>query len=164
VTPPAGPHRDPQAVARFVERFAVTMSDAGIPRMPARVLVALLSTDSGRLTAAELAEFLQVSPAAVSTAVRYLEQVNMVTRERRPGSRREHYRLLDDLWYEAGARRDQILDRWEATAREGVEVLGPDTPAGARMAEAVAYLAFTNEELPKLLARWHERRAELGFG
>jgi hypothetical protein len=32
------------------------------------------------------------------------------------------------------------------------------------MAEAVAYLAFTDEELPKLLARWHERRAELGFG
>ena len=162
MSPSPSPRRDPHAVARFVERFALAMADAGIPRMPARVLVALLATDSGRLTAAELGEFLQVSPAAVSTAVRYLAQLNMVARERVPGSRREHYRLLDDLWYEAGARRDQLLDRWEATAREGVEVLGRDTPAGARMAEAVAYLAFTNEELPGLLARWHKRRAELG--
>ena len=40
--------------------------------MPARVFSALLATDSGRLTAAELAERLQISPAAVSGAVRYL--------------------------------------------------------------------------------------------
>ena len=57
--------------------------------MPARVFAALLATDSGRLTAAELAELLQISPAAVSGAVRYLTQVGMVHREREPGSRRD---------------------------------------------------------------------------
>ena len=42
---------DQDAVARFVERFAGGLADAGMPRMPARVFVALLATDSGRLTA-----------------------------------------------------------------------------------------------------------------
>ena len=41
-------------------------------RMPARAFAAILAADDGRRTAAELAELLEVSPAAVSGAVRYL--------------------------------------------------------------------------------------------
>ena len=42
----------------FVERFASVLTESGFPRMPARVFAALLATDSGRLTAAELAAML----------------------------------------------------------------------------------------------------------
>jgi DNA-binding transcriptional regulator GbsR (MarR family) len=150
-------------VLRFIERFASGLVDAGMARMPARTFVALLATDSGRLTAAELAEFLQVSPAAVSGAISYLTQLNMVSREREPGSRREYYRLFDDVWYESTLRRERMLARWEAAAREGIEVLGRDTPAGIRVAETLAYLEFVEQELPGLLKRWHKRKAELGF-
>jgi predicted ArsR family transcriptional regulator len=45
---------------------------AGFPPMPARVFVALLIAEDGRLSAAELAERLRISPAAVSGAVRLL--------------------------------------------------------------------------------------------
>ncbi|HEY7015122.1 MAG TPA: hypothetical protein VH480_20330, partial [Streptosporangiaceae bacterium] len=58
-----GPERNGTEVSRFVERFAAVLTEAGIPRMPARVFAALLATDSGRLTAAELAAQLQASPA-----------------------------------------------------------------------------------------------------
>lgn len=160
---PPKTERDTEAVLRFIERFASGLVDAGMARMPARVFVALLATDSGRLTAAELAEFLQVSPAAVSGAVRYLTQLNMVSREREPGSRRECYRLFDDVWYEASIRRDQVLARWEAAAREGIEALGHDTPAGIRLAETLAYIEFIEQELPQVLKRWRKRKAELGF-
>ena len=54
--------------------------------MPARVFVALLVSDDGRRTAAELAEMLKVSPAAISNAVRYLQQVRLAVREREPGN------------------------------------------------------------------------------
>jgi DNA-binding transcriptional regulator GbsR (MarR family) len=155
------PERDQQAVLRFVERFAAVMADAGMARMPARVFAALLATDSGRLTAAELAEMLGVSPAAVSGAVRYLTQLNLASREREPGSRRDHFRLYDDVWYEAALRRDQMIARWESATREGVEALGGDTPAGARVAESLAYFEFIQEELPAVLERWRERRAKL---
>ena len=47
--------RDQDAVGRFVERFASVLTEAGIPRMPARVFAALLTADSSSLTAAELA-------------------------------------------------------------------------------------------------------------
>jgi DNA-binding transcriptional regulator GbsR (MarR family) len=150
--------RDQEAVHRFIERFASALMDAGMPRMPSRVFVALLASDSGRLTAAELAERLHVSPAAISGALRYLMQVNVLTRERRPGSRRDHYRLLDDTWYEMTLRREQVMARWISAGREGIEVLGPDTPAGARMAESVAFFEFVRAELPALIDRWRERR------
>jgi DNA-binding transcriptional regulator GbsR (MarR family) len=153
--------RDQHSVLAFIERFAVALTDAGFPRMPARVFAALLATDSGRLTAAELAALLQVSPAAVSGAVRYLAQVNLASRERVPGSRRDYYRVHDDVWYEAIARRDQVLARWEHSLREGIEVLGRETAAGSRMAETLAFFEFLQKELPQLLTRWHEQKTRL---
>jgi len=152
---------DDQAVGRFVERFAAILEDSGMPRMPARVFVGLLATDSGSLTAAELADRLQASPAAISGAVRYLAQLSLISREREPGTRRDRYRVYDDAWYEAAARRERMLARWEESAREGVEVLGPDTPAGARMAETMAFFEFLADEMPAVLSRWRERRDEL---
>ena len=77
--------RSAARVSTFVERFSSDLEAAGVPRLPARVFVALLVEDDGYLTAAELAERLQISPAAVSGAVRYLIQVNLVRREREPG-------------------------------------------------------------------------------
>jgi len=158
---PERPGRDELAVSRFVERFASALVEAGVPRMPARAFTALLATDSGVLTAAELAEVLRVSPAAVSGAMRYLTQVNLASREREPGSRRDRFRVHDDVWYEATLRRDQLLVRWEDALREGIPVLGPDTPAGVRLTETLEFLDFIAEELPLLLDRWRARKAGL---
>ncbi|MEV0677576.1 MarR family transcriptional regulator [Actinosynnema sp. NPDC050436] len=153
--------RDQQAVLRFIERFAAAFAESGMPRMPARVFVALLADDGGTMTAAELAELLQVSPAAISGAVRYLTQVNVVSRERESGSRRDVFRVYDDVWYEAIFRRDQMLARWGGPLREGIGVLGEQTPAGRRIAETLAFFEFVHEELPSLLDRWRAHRDKL---
>ncbi len=156
----SGPPVDADAAARFVERFAAALTEAGFPRMPARAFAALFATDSGRLTAAELAESLQASPAAISGAMRYLAQVNLASRQREPGSRRDLFQVHDDVWYEALVRRDQVLVRWEDALREGVGVFGTDSPAGARMAETLAFFEFVGKELPALLDRWRVYKAE----
>jgi DNA-binding transcriptional regulator GbsR (MarR family) len=150
-----GLERDDDAVSRFIERFAAELTDAGMQR----VFAALLASDSGALSSAELGDQLRISPAAVSGAIRYLSQVEMVTREREPGSRRDLYRLYSGLWYETFTRRDQVLVRWQKTLREGVETLGADTPAGARLAESVEFFEFLTEELQDLMARWQRYKA-----
>jgi len=151
-------------VLRFIERFAASLSDAGFARMPARVFVALLATDSGRLTAAQLGELLGVSPGAISGAVRHLIQLNLASRERVPGSRSDHYRVHDDVWHAAILRRDQMLHRWGVSVREGVAALGPDTPAGERLADTLAFFEFLEQELPLILERWRARRDTLRAG
>ena len=154
--------RDDAAVSRFVERLAADVVEAGMQRMGARVFAALLVSDSGALTSAELAEQLQISPAAVSGAIRYLAQVDLVAREREPGSRRERYRLYNEVWYETMTRRDQVLTRWETTMRDGVKILGPDSPAGKRASETAEFFEFMQHELRTLLERWRARQAARG--
>lgn len=153
-----GTGRDEAVVSRFVEAFAAQMVEAGMARMPSRVFAALMTSDEGVLTSAELGEQLKVSPAAVSGAIRYLSQVNMVHREREPGSRRERYRVTHDQWYEAMTNRDYILKRWGHTMREGVAQLGPDTPAGRRLQETAEFLEFLREELPAIMEKWRDRQ------
>ncbi|MGW2644058.1 GbsR/MarR family transcriptional regulator [Streptomyces sp. NPDC001393] len=157
--PRAGtPERDPETVSRFVEHFAAQLVEAGVPRMPARVFGALLASDDGTLTSAELGEQLRISPAAVSGAVRYLAQVHLVSREREPGSRRERYRVHSDQWYEALTNREAIIKRWEEALREGVNSLGADTPAGRRLAETLDFFEFVEKDVAQMMERWRVYR------
>ncbi|MEU0208287.1 GbsR/MarR family transcriptional regulator [Streptomyces canus] len=155
--------RDQEAVSKFVESFAAQLVEAGMQRMPARVFAALLSSDEGTMTSAELGEQLRISPAAVSGAVRYLAQTHMVSREREPGSRRERYRVHGDQWYEALTNREAVIKRWEGALREGVASLGADTPAGRRMAETLAFFEFVEGEVAAMMERWRMHREKL-FG
>jgi DNA-binding transcriptional regulator GbsR (MarR family) len=156
----SGTARDLEAVSRFIERFAQVLTDAGMPRIASRIFVALVATDSGRLTAAELASLLRASPAAISGGVRYLVQVSLVHREREPGSRRDHYSVSNDVWYQTIMQRDAIIARWTDSLREGADVLGHGTAAGGRFAESVEFFEFMQQELHDMLDRWDKRRAE----
>jgi DNA-binding transcriptional regulator GbsR (MarR family) len=148
-----------EGVRRFVERFALLLTEAGMPRMPARVFACVLADDDGQLTAGDLAERLGVSPAGISGAVRYLIQVGILERHREPGQRRDHYRLHDDLWYEVYGYREAMLRRWEGSLAEGVELLGKDSPAGRRVEDTREFFAFLRTELPAMMERWREQRA-----
>src|SRR5215472_16875812 len=131
------PARDEAAVRRFIKRFTALLTQAGFPRTPARIFVALLTADSSSMTAAELAELLQCSPASVSGGARYLVQVGLVTAEGEPGSRRQHYRMPEDVWQDIVRLRDRQFTRWAAELKDGVQVLGADSAAGARLANTV---------------------------
>ncbi|APE36287.1 MarR family transcriptional regulator [Nocardia mangyaensis] len=143
---------------RFIEKLALGLVDMGWPRTPARVFGALLVTDSGRLTAGELADTLSISPAAVSGAVRYLDQVGIVAKERVPGQRRDSYRLYDDLWYASFIKRDRLMKMWADTASEGMGLLGADSDAGKRLADMRDFFEFFAAELPAMFDRWHAQR------
>ena len=142
----------------YIERFTAVLVAAGFPPMPARVFVALLIAESGRLSAAELAGTLRISPAAVSGAVRYLIQVGLAHKERVPGSRRDYYRIPGNMWDDMLRMRDQVMSRWTALAREGIDLVGPGTAAGARLAEQAAFLEFVSKELSGVLDRWERYR------
>jgi DNA-binding transcriptional regulator GbsR (MarR family) len=144
----------------YVERFTAVLVAAGFPVMPARVFVALLISDQGRLSAAELAQTLQISPAAVSGGVRYLIQAGLVHKERVPGSRRDYYRMPPSLWDDLLRMRDQVMARWIALVREGISLVGPDSPARDRLADQADFLEFATRELAGVAERWEQHRAQ----
>jgi DNA-binding transcriptional regulator GbsR (MarR family) len=156
----AGHARDPAEVRQFIERFTALLVQTGFPRTPARIFVALLTADSSSFTAAELASLLGTSPASVSGGARYLTQVGLVTAEGEPGSRRQHYRMSVHVWEDIVGLRDRQFSRWAAELTTGVAILGPESPAGQRMAETVRYFEFISAEIADLLARWKQQRGD----
>ncbi len=144
---------------RFVERFALVLREAGMPPMPARVLAFALADDADRYTAGDLARGLDVSPAAISGAVRMLVSLRLLGREREPGTRSDLYVLDDrDLWSRFMATELETLQRFEEAAASGVEVLGTHRPGGRRLAETRDFLAFLRAEMAAAVARWPAER------
>jgi hypothetical protein len=151
--------RDEEAVARFVEQAAATLADMGFARMPARVLMLLMATEERGLTAADLAAGLQVSPAAVSNAVRYLIHVGLAEREAVPGARRDLYRLLNDTWYTASGAKQPAYRKLADVASLGIQATGgPNTPAGARLHDMESFFDYLDAEVPGVVERWHQLR------
>jgi DNA-binding transcriptional regulator GbsR (MarR family) len=146
-------------VYRFVERFASAMAEGGLPRMPARIFAALLCSEPGSMTANQLADYLQASPAAISSSVRYLIGIGMVNRESAPGSRQHHYRIPDDVWDQMVVIENRQTARWAALLREGVEIAGPGSATGRRISESADYMEFLGSEVLAIMKRWHEYRS-----
>src|SRR3990170_1761080 len=128
--------------AQFVERMGGALTSAGLARLPSRIFAALLVDDDGRMTAAEIGEALQVSPAAVSGAVRYLDGVGMVRREREPGSRRDVFVVDDDAWHDTMMRADQIYAPMQAALNRALAELPADDPAYRRLRLSREFLSF----------------------
>ena len=126
----------------------------GLPKMVARVLIRLWLTADGRLTAAELARGLGVSPASVSTAVGYLDRQGLVRRESL--GRRDVYVVDNEAWYRStviGVR--QTLQAAQI-AKESAVRLGLDTAAGAQLAKGGEFLERISLDALESAERWRE--------
>jgi DNA-binding transcriptional regulator GbsR (MarR family) len=150
---------DTSARDRAVERVGSTLTSAGFPRLPSRVFAALLIDADGRRTSAELARGLGVSAAGVSGAVRFLEQLGWVTRERERGSRRDVYVVEEDAWHHALLRADQTYAPIRSALTAAEEAAEP--AARARLALSREFLTFVQEEMAAMAARWQERRRQI---
>jgi DNA-binding transcriptional regulator GbsR (MarR family) len=141
------PHgRDAEAVAEYEETLTTVLMATGLSKMAARVLTCLFLTDAGSLTASELAQRLQVSPASISKAIAFLESQSLVRRER-DERRRDRYVVDDELFYQATVASARSNDQLVATARQGVAVLGPQTPAAVRLENIARFLDFISESI-----------------
>ncbi|MEV4107889.1 MarR family transcriptional regulator [Nonomuraea sp. NPDC049695] len=154
---PAPAERDVKAVSDLEEQFAEIMISTGLSRMTARVLAGLYLTDSGSLTAADLARHLRVSPASISKAVGELEQQELIRRERDPRRRRDRYVIDADALFRgwmASARQNTLLADF---ARHGAETLGTTSPAGLRLQDIGDFFDHVGHAMLQAAEQW--RRA-----
>ena len=142
------------------EAAAAMITAVGFPRMPGRVMMALIAAPAEGYTAAELADRLGVSAAAVSGAVRYLQTIQVIRRVSRPDWRRDHYIIIPDTWYGLMTNNGPIYDSLAAH----IEALGAehedDHAAQARAAEMAEFFRFMARRMPTLIDEWEVLRAE----
>jgi DNA-binding transcriptional regulator GbsR (MarR family) len=140
------------------EQAAAMLTNAGMPRMASRVMMALVGSPDEGYTAAELAERLGVSAAAVSGAVRYLQSLHMVHRISRAGDRRDRYDLIDDGWNPVILANMPLYVKL-ADLIERVADENDDAPASVvRAREMAAFFRFLAARLPQLLDEWQAQR------
>lgn len=153
-------------VRALTEDLAQTLYDWGFPRMPARVLMALTTAETGRRTAAELSTQLDASAAAISGAVRYLEHLDLVRRSREPGTRRDQFGLIDDAWYSASIVKTRMFAEFAALAERTASAVDrrgdQEGRAGDRLRDMAGYFDFLGGEVEQLLDRWNRKRARAG--
>ncbi len=135
------------------------LAAAGMPRMPARVMMALVGSPDEGYTAADLADRLGVSAAAVSGAVRYLVSMRLIQRLPRPGDRRDRYDLVDDAWADMitvnAPLYANLAAQMDAIARENV-----DAPLSVDRARDTAdFLRYLAERMPRLADEWRAERS-----
>jgi len=146
--PPQAYGRDAEAVREYEETLTTVLMGSGAPKMMARVLACLYTTDAGSLTAADLVQRLQVSPASVSKAIAFLEEQGLVRRER-DERRRERYVVDDDVWYQSMMASARGTAQLGETARQGIGVLGRGTPAATRLENIARFVDFVSESIAR---------------
>lgn len=144
---------------RAVERLGQTLETMGLPRMPSRVFAFILADDRSVYTAAELAQGIDVSPAAISGAVRYLADTHLVVRERNPAGRGDLFRVRDgDVWSTIQAARLPALDLIIESVQEAVDLLPEGSAGRERVEETRDYFRFVQEDSQDLDRRWRKWR------
>lgn len=147
---------------RAIERLAVVLDEAGMPRMAARVYAyMLIDGRAAPYSAADLGDALQVSPPAVSGAMRVLVGGRLVVKEREPGGRVDHYRVTTDVWGTLTRLRLDQLITWHSSLEEAAQILGPRTRGGRRMQQAARFLAFSRERTLTTIQEWQEQIASV---
>ncbi|WP_425837974.1 helix-turn-helix domain-containing protein [Streptomyces fractus] len=138
--------RDDEAVREYEETFTTLLMQQGLPKMSARVLTCLFTSDAGSVTAPELVQRLDVSPASVSKSMAFLEEQGLIRRERDAG-RRERYLVDDDVWYQSTIASARGTAQVAEVARQGVGILGRDSAAAARLENIARFSEFMSESM-----------------
>jgi DNA-binding transcriptional regulator GbsR (MarR family) len=104
---------------------------------------------------------LQVSPAAVSGALRYLLDARLLFREREPGNRSDLFRVYDeDVWRAIISARIPLIEHFIAALDPAIEMLAPGSPGRRRMEETREFFRFTIRETADMMERWSAYRKE----
>ncbi|WP_158605527.1 GbsR/MarR family transcriptional regulator [Amycolatopsis panacis] len=153
---------DPAWPQEFIEQLAERFGSR-MPKAAARMLGALVATGEPDLSSRQLVELLGLSPAAVSNSGRLLLQMDLVDRTVSPETRRDHYRLRENVWprmfrgsfaivEDTLALLDETLDETRGGTR-------PEGPAGQKIREMRDFYRFVYRELPEVLERYEKWRA-----
>ncbi len=122
--------------------------------MTAKVFAALFLSARASLTATELVQHLQVSPATISHAIRWLERRELVSRERE--ARRVRYVVDAEVWYRAWLASARSMTRWSETARQGAEAFGAGIPTGDRLQSTSQSFELLGHDMTQAAEHWRQ--------
>lgn len=147
-----------------LERWIAEITDhfvrRGWPPIMARTLAWLMVCDPPEQSPAQISAAVQASRASLTSTLRVLTTAGLVRSATRPGDRTTYYRVADDAW--ANSWRQQLADlqAFATLAREGMEILGADSPRAARVRGAHELYSFLIDQAEPLWKQWEDRKGQ----
>jgi DNA-binding transcriptional regulator GbsR (MarR family) len=144
-------------VRQWVEELAAQLERDGLPRMAGRIFSWLLVCQPAEQTMEDLAEALSGSKASMSTMTRLLAGAGLVERVRRPGARRDVFRVPEGQWGRFWEAQLAQLTRTTECLSRGMALIG-NRPSSARrrLEDVLEQYRFFEREIPALFQRWQE--------
>lgn len=143
----------------FVDRVGLFFEMLGAPRTMGRVYGWLMICDPPQESLTGLATTLGASKAAISNAVRPMQEGGLI--ERLPSSTRQHhYRITPGGWTRVMQMQLARMSAGVEAAEFGLSIVGPDRPRQReRLMEFRDFMAFTEHDAgAEFLRRWEEFR------
>ena len=146
----------------FIEDVALFFEQMGLPRMGGRVLGVLLISDPPAQSLTELAEALQASKSAVSTAARLLVEVGLIEQVPSPIPRRDYFRFKPGGWILFIRQRFEVIQALHQITERGLGLL-QEKPVDLqhRLQEAHDLFSFMESEAPEWVRRWEEEHRRI---
>ncbi len=146
----------------FVEDIALFFEQMGLPRMGGRVLGVLLISDPEIQSLTGLAEALQASKSAISSATRLLLEADLIERVPGPVTRQEYFRFRDDGWARFMRQRFELMGSLHQITERGLALMQEKSAdLQTRLKTAHDMFSFMEDHYGEWLQQWREQKAAL---
>jgi DNA-binding transcriptional ArsR family regulator len=157
------PPVDHEQLLQWVERIATHLAVDGMPPIAGRILGWLMICDPAQQAAEEIADAIGASRASLTTNLRILTMMGLVSRQSRPGNRTVFYGVDEGAWEGVVRRQIASLSALDAIIDDGLDLVGRDGTRARRMVsahETFAWMTEVFENAPPLPSgrRWSERK------
>jgi len=148
----------------FIQDYSVGYQTFGLPGLMGKV-VGLLLYHGVPLSLDDITEELQVSKGPVSQIMRRLRDHNLVRRVWVPGSRRDYYEAVPDIFGQAYINHTMLQGQNLSLARKYTVLIGetetelPESFA-ARMEEMNRFYTMMNKHMTNFLTEWKTTKTD----
>jgi DNA-binding transcriptional regulator GbsR (MarR family) len=144
----------------FAEELGLLFEEHGGQRMMGRILGRLLFCQPSHQSSAEIASYLMVSRGSVSTSTRYLVNSGFIERVSFPGDRSTYFRIKKGAWTKSFEAQTLQIRLMRELAQRALDMTDRETgdSVHSRVQEFYDFFRFWEDQMPKLLALWHQER------
>jgi len=136
----------------------------GMPLIAGRILAFLLICDPPERTAAELSHALSASTGSVSTNVRLLLRLGIISKTTRQGREAALYRVEEDRWPALVRQRMERVTELERLTEQGLRMFSGQGERARRLRQVHEFYQWLSAQMPELWQRWEqENRPRLKF-
>lgn len=136
------------------ENLGLSFDKLGLPPLAGRVLAYLMLSEPPFRTFDEIVAYLQASKSSVSTTLKYLEQMEMISYKTFPGDRKRYFKVEPTRWVSL----IRVNDKIRTMISVFDHVLALKKQKDIEIKEIRDLYLYLETEIPKLFQRWEQTR------